>query len=657
MAQGQRRAHPRRLSLSVRLSLLVLFAALAPLAIVVAINTYTAGGKLVSQARTALSTDGTSKVAQLDLYMHERTLDGFALATLPTAQAYVACTVLPQPPAALPCDDIDMGLYKASSLRGLAVGTLRDVHYVVLSLFSARGDMLLTCVATHDTKTPCAQPVPYNVPKQYIGAVQGGKQVISAVYYDPQAKVAYVHIYTPIALEQDSQHHVLGFLDGRVNLDYMWGVVGSEKDANGSGSYAFITDENGVRIADTKPDGLFHAVMPLNAATLQQIAAERRFGSDTPVPQDDLPALATSLKSTASEDAFQAPAVPGSTVEYQYVRERMTTVPWTYFVLSPLSTVTQVADAQVQTSLISAGVVAVLAILIGLLIGRGTTRPVSEASAELAGAAVSLKKLAARQENSAGEQQWVIDACRTGLESVRYLSDAMNQAARRIIEASNWFGDYWDRLTEDQARRTVQHLLELARYVDEAARRQQASSDRLGKAITVTTQVSDQLVAGANAATTSAEQLEQVVTNLQRVVGGRIPVMAELGDEFEMEQLEPMMPAHMPMDAGPRVPASPFGPGRPGRLDLPPPNAQRQLMAPGGGWGGQSMQGAQGWGAAGGGAPGQSQVFSGGYGGEYDAGYGGDGGYGGYGGYGGDYTQQQDPWANAGQGRQGWNGR
>src|SRR5260221_1091659 len=250
--------------------------------------------------------------------------------------------------------------------------------------------MLLTCVATHDPKGPCAQPVSSTTPQQYVTAVTGGKQVISAVYYDPQAKTAYVHIYTPIALEQDPQHHVLGFLDGRVNLDYMWGVVGSEKDANGSGSYAFITDENGVRIADTKPDGLFHAVMPLNAATLQQIAAERRFGSDTPVPQDDLPALATSLKSTASEDAFQAPAVPGSPLQYQYVRERMSTVPWTYFVLSPLSTVTQVADAQVPTSLISAGVGVGVAGPIALLIRRGNTPPVRAASAALAGAAVSL---------------------------------------------------------------------------------------------------------------------------------------------------------------------------------------------------------------------------------------------------------------------------
>src|SRR5260370_33655350 len=204
--------------------------------------------------------------------MRERTLDGFALATLPTAQLYVACTGLPQPPATVPCDDVDVALYKASSLRGLAVGTLRDVHYVVLSLFSARGDMLLTCVATHDTKTPCAQPVPYNVPKQYIGAVQGGKQVISAVYYDPQAKTAYVHIYTPIALEQDPQHHVLGFLDGRVNLDYMWGVVGSEKDANGSGSSASITYENRAPNAHTNPNGIVPPASPHNHSPTQQMS-------------------------------------------------------------------------------------------------------------------------------------------------------------------------------------------------------------------------------------------------------------------------------------------------------------------------------------------------------------------------------------------------
>ena len=59
-----------------------------------------------------------------------------------------------------------------------------------------------------------------------------------------------------------------------------------------------------------------------------------------------------------------------------------------------------------------------------------------------------------------------------------------------------------------------------ASYIDEAARRQQASSDRLDKAIAVTMQVSNQSLTGATEATQSAEQLDMVVRDLQRVVGG-----------------------------------------------------------------------------------------------------------------------------------------
>ncbi len=235
------------------------------------------------------------------------------------------------------------------------------------------------------------------------------------------------------------------------------------------------------------------------------------------------------------------------------MRIKLATVPWSYFVLSPISTVTQVATDQVKNSLIIAGVIAVLAILIGLIIGSRLSRPVQASVEDLEGAALQLHSLAARQEQSAGEQHWVVDACSTGLESVRYLSDAMHQAARRIIDASNWFGDYWNRLTEEQARRTVQHLQELAHYIDEAARRQQLSSERLGKAITVTRQVSDQLVAGAGAANQSAEQLEQVLHDLHRVVGGKARQMS-YGDSLNDEAMDDgqlMLPAgQYAMDPG-----------------------------------------------------------------------------------------------------------
>ncbi|HEY7849015.1 MAG TPA: hypothetical protein VIC27_03065, partial [Ktedonobacterales bacterium] len=182
------------------------------------------------------------------------------------------------------------------------------------------------------------------------------------------------------------------------------------------------------------------------------------------------------------------------------------------------------------------------AALIGLIVGSRTASPVEQSAGDLEGAVAILKSLAARQESSASEQHWVVDACKTGLDGVRYLADAMNQAAKRIMSASNWFNDYWDRLTEEQARATVQHLRELAAYIDEAARRQQASSDRLDKAITVTMQVSDQLLTGATEATQSASQLEQVVRDLQHVVGGRLSVAAAASaDADELEQMQRRM--------------------------------------------------------------------------------------------------------------------
>lgn len=551
MAQttAQKRSR-RRLSLSVRLSLLVLFAALVPLAAVVGINDYLARGTLVNQAQQALMNDAGSKTAQIDLYLNERLADGNALSQLVTTPLYLACADAASAPPELAatltalarCDDATFGApFDASSnCRGLSVGVQRDPNYVSWALFDARGHALLAAVGGANPPNPangCPTTGVASVPSADLAALATGSPRISNVYYDPTHNYAYVQVYSPVQTQALLQlvppgtpkvslppgtPKVLGFMRATLKLNTIWNIVSSDQGANGAGSGAFVTDQYGVRIADTNSNDLFTTVQPLSAATQQLIRSQARYG------QSSVPAL-VSLPS-AKQFTYVALSMAAS----QYVHGTVPTDPsslnpflaqsglqWHYYVLSPLATVTAVADTQIRTSLLSAAVIAVLAILIGLLVGRGTTGPVRNSVTELEDAAASLQALAARQEGSAGEQHWVVDACKTGLESVRYLSDAMNQAARRIIDASNWFSEYWDRLTEDQARRTVQHLLELAHYIDEAARRQQASSDRLDKAITVTMQVSDQLVAGATAATDSAEQLEQVVRDLQHVVGGR----------------------------------------------------------------------------------------------------------------------------------------
>jgi hypothetical protein len=548
-----KRERSRRLPLSARLSLLILFAAILPLVAVVGINDVFARATLERQGRAALTTDAESKASLVELYLHERVLDGQALATLPTAPAFLLCAELPAMPATeaaqlapvssrLGCLTQEAQLYGPSNCRGLKVGVKRDPDYSAWTLYDPAGHALLSSNNESADETTCrarnAATVPANVLQQIVPAAASW---ISPVYSDSTRQNSYIDVYTSVTvapLTKDKVHTVVGFLRATLSLNYIDNLVNGEAGADGAGSYAFITDANGMRIADSNQSDLFSTVKPL-------------------------PAVANALQSPQNPDSFQSAATPGSSILYQFVRVNikltnpLTNAPipiaWSYFVLSPISTVTAVANNQIETSLMIAAVIAILAILLGLIIGNGVARPVHAATTELEDAATALKLLASQQQGSASEQQWVVDACKTGLESVRYLSDAMNQAAKRIVDASNWFSDYWDRLNEDQARRTVQHLLELARYIDEGARRQQASNDRLGKAITVTDQVSDQLVAGAAAATESSEQLEQVVSNLQRVVGGRRRLLTKR----ELEQRDYGAPAGalaLPAPAAPGYP-------------------------------------------------------------------------------------------------------
>lgn len=417
MAQVKKRER-RRLPLSARLTLLVLFAALIPLAAVVGINDYLARATLLNQGHAALSTDANAKATLVETYIHERLLDGQALATLPTAVGFLACAEIPTPPPQLACD-VQSILYKESSQRALAVGMVRDKNYSLWSIYDATGHVQLTSDANVQKQSP--PPT-----KEDLAVVlKQGKQLVSAVHYDPATKHAFVRLYTPIEVTPGKPDTVLGFLQATLRLDYIWNIVNGERGLNGDGSYAFMTDATGVVIADPNQSNLFTSVRPLDAATQHQIADEKRFGSTDAVSQRLLPGVGASLDSSKPEDTFEGIAQPGVSTQYQFVRVRLsvadTDVPWAYFVLSPVATVTRVADDQIRTSLLSAGVIAILAVLIGLFIGSRITNPVRGSVAELQRASASLKDLASRQENSASEQHWVVDACHTGLESIRYL--------------------------------------------------------------------------------------------------------------------------------------------------------------------------------------------------------------------------------------------
>ena len=207
-------------------------------------------------------------------------------------------------------------------------------------------------------------------------------------------------------------------------------MVNTERNANGAGSYAFILDENGVRIAYTSVDAaevtdspnLFKAIAPLPQKVQQRVTDEGLYGKmdGSPVSVLEDPALVNLQHDAHLPMTSQfVPAEQNET--FQVSRQASSLLPWTYFVLSPLTTVTAVLNQQLlSTGLIMLAII-VLTVLIGLVAGQRITRPISRSVEYLRESSQSLKKQAIAQQNMVQEQTWIVESSHTRVTRGRVL--------------------------------------------------------------------------------------------------------------------------------------------------------------------------------------------------------------------------------------------
>jgi hypothetical protein len=504
MSQKQLRPrYRRRLPLSLRISLLLMLAAIVPLLITVAGSELRSRPALVKQANAAMQTDAQSRVQLIDTYLNERRLDAITLTQIPSLVAFMAT------PPQLTTQDLTVHAGYA-----LAAGILRDKHYTIWTLFDPAGHVRLY----YPTTSPPAPRGQYLVPPGDVQEVGSGKTFITPVYYDPKTQKAFVDIFSPIVTTTTPTPTYLGFVRATLNIDFIWNIVGTDQEANGSGSYAFILDQNGVRIADTDPSRRFTAVAPLALQVQQTISSEARYGTAGQVP-----VLADSTLSGIGQDnplptTFQM-TPGGQTGIYQVAQRASTMVPWTYFVLSPVSTVTAVVNQQLSDTIRIAFIVLLLAAIVGLIVGRYITRPILRSVERLRSNSEALNKLATKQESAASEQTWVVDSSQVGLQSVQYYTNATSIAARRLSEIGQGLIRDWNYHNVESMRQVVGQMIVAAQYIEKAAHYQTASNQKLATAIKVTNQVNEQLADGAISASDASSQLEQVVSELRQVVG------------------------------------------------------------------------------------------------------------------------------------------
>jgi signal transduction histidine kinase len=347
-----------KISLTVLVSVLITLVAVIPVLVTITISQVLSRPQLISQSADAMAQDAHTHVQLLDAYLHNRLRDVQTVSDLYTLQQYAMGNTK----------------WKDIAQRALMVGVQNDVNYDTWSLLDLHGRALIW----------------YPMPPRMHGDVliqpttlenirKSATAQISGVYYDPEVGNASIIIYVPV---MGSTSSVVGVVRAEVSLNYIWDVVNSQTDNRGS--YAFILDENGVRIAYNDPDGsalarssgLFQAIDTLSPQQRQIIVSRDLYGnSERPVTVLHDPGLVAIQKDAHAPSRFEmVPA--GQQEKFEVIKVQMSVVSWTYFALRPLKQIIGIADDQLHSTLLIAAIVLILAIVIGVATGRQITQPI-----------------------------------------------------------------------------------------------------------------------------------------------------------------------------------------------------------------------------------------------------------------------------------------
>lgn len=396
--------------------------------------------------------------------------------------------------------------------NGLAIQKLVDTDIIVATFFSPQGKVLLSYSLYGVKPQPHGK---YMIPPEDAQQIAKGQQFVSGVYYNPVTHQSTVDLYTPVY--STALKRLLGVVRDTLVLNTLWNFVNSEKGANGSGSYAFILDQNGVRVVDPDPNALFTSVAPLDATMQQHIIDENLYGKTGAVPVL-ADANLSSIQSQQKPPVTFQEVPAGNNESFQVTRRQLSTVPWTYFVLTPVNEVVAVANQQLLIIVLIASAIVLPVAVIGWIVGNRISSPIKRSVDSLVKNSHVLNQLSEREKTASSEQVWIVEASKTGLKSQQYYTEASQIAVRQLNKLGR------DVLQQQHVDlqltlNAIARMLSIGLYFEKAIGYQNETNNKVAAAVEVTNEVAEQLASGAISASEAANELDWIVSQLRQIVG------------------------------------------------------------------------------------------------------------------------------------------
>lgn len=516
----------RRVSLTVRFSIILILAVVIPLIITVLSSEFILSPALTRQAATEMETDAQKHSETIDSYVAARLQELTYVSQFKAIREYLqqnrsTSTYKTQARAELLSSyNLDPGSYTSWTLFQLQSGQKGQTVSAVLSYPQD---------VPAEQNTTTQQRLNYTIPQTMLDLMGDGlhKTLISNVYYDNALRQAYVNLYVNV---YNDRGNAIGIERASLSLSPVWDAVNSEFNA-GTRDYSMVIDNHDVCIAytttdttqGTLPGELFKSLAPLSTTFASQIKQEGLYDpTQTKVAvynNSGDPGMLNLTQNSADAVVAQQFQPAGQNEQYEVIKATDRLLTWSYVVLRPMSTITRAANQQVLYLFLISLVVTLLAAVIGLFVGRSITRPIQHSVDTLRDNSDSLKQLASAEEATAMEQKWIIDSSQIGLQSVQYYANATSSAAQQLNTIGENLLLNWGRMDSAQTKQGLDDIIAAAHYIEKAAEHQKKSCGGLSDAIQVTAQVTDQLVTGATSASDAATQLDKVVFELREVVG------------------------------------------------------------------------------------------------------------------------------------------
>lgn len=191
------------------------------------------------------------------------------------------------------------------------------------------------------------------------------------------------------------------------------------------------------------------------------------------------------------------------------------------FVGEPLAGI-QSLTTQITIQLIVIGtLITILGIFFAFLLAQAITSTLQNAARQVSAASTKFGTIAAQQAGGSSQQVWAIDAIS---QALRNLSETATEVAKRSEQLAQMGTQVLQRRSEispTQIDSILNYITRSTHDISVQSRQQAATYERMNGAMQAVMEVAQQVAHDSQQTTEGAERLEQVVQQLQRLVGSK----------------------------------------------------------------------------------------------------------------------------------------